>query len=63
MKISHFPNNLPGNADEVYPQLIEAIGKTDELVTSSMDADAALIWSVLWYGKMAGNKRFSFPKR
>ena len=57
MKISHFPNNLPGNADEVYPQLIEAIGKTDELVTSSMDADAALIWSVLWYGKMAGNKR------
>tara|TARA_B100000989_G_scaffold93263_1_gene67686 strand:+ start:49263 stop:50117 length:855 start_codon:yes stop_codon:yes gene_type:complete len=57
MKISHFPNNLPSNADEVYPQLIEAIGKTDELVTSSMDADVALIWSVLWYGKMAGNKR------
>ena len=57
MKISHFPNNLPGNSKEVYPQLIEAIGKTDELVTSSMDADAALIWSVLWYGKMGGNKR------
>ena len=57
MKISHFPNNLPGNAKEVYPQLIEAIGKTDELVTSSMDADAALIWSILWYGKMGGNKR------
>jgi len=57
MKISHFPNNLPGNSKEVYPQLIEAIGKTDELVTSSMDADAALIWSILWYGKMGGNKR------
>jgi len=57
MRISHFPNNLPGNSKEVYPQLIEAIGKTDELVTSSMDADAALIWSVLWYGKMGGNKR------
>ena len=57
MKISHFPNNLPGNANEVYPQVIEAIGKTDELVTGSMDADAALIWSVLWYGKMSGNKQ------
>tara|TARA_B100001093_G_scaffold387664_1_gene373687 strand:+ start:736 stop:1590 length:855 start_codon:yes stop_codon:yes gene_type:complete len=57
MKISHFPNNLPGNADEVYPQLIEAIGNTDELVTNNYDADAALIWSVLWYGKMSGNKR------
>ena len=57
MKISHFPNNLPGNANEVYPQVIEAISKTDELVTGSMDADAALIWSVLWYGKMGGNKQ------
>jgi len=57
MKISHFPNNLPGNAKEVYPQLIDAISKTDELVASSMDADAALIWSILWYGKMGGNKR------
>ena len=57
MKISQFPNNLPGNAKEVYPQLIDAISKTDELVASSMDADAALIWSILWYGKMGGNKR------
>ena len=32
MKISHFPNNLPSNADEVYPNLIDAINKTDELV-------------------------------
>ena len=57
MKISHYPNNLPSNANEVYPQLIEAISKTDELVEGDMNADAALIWSVLWYGKMAGNKR------
>ena len=57
MKISHFPNNLPGNAQEVYPQLLDAITATDTVVENSMDADAALIWSVLWYGKMSGNKR------
>ena len=57
MIISHYPNNLPGNAQEVYPQLLDAIGATDTVVENSMDADAALIWSVLWYGKMSGNKR------
>ena len=57
MIVSHYPNNLPGNAKEVYPQLLEAIGATDTVVENSMDADAALIWSVLWYGKMSANKR------
>lgn len=57
MKISHFPGNLPNNAKEVYPQLVDAIQHTDTLVEGSMDADAALIWSVLWYGKMSANKR------
>ena len=56
MKISHFPNNLPGNANLVYPQLVDAIQKTDTLVENTMDADAALIWSVLWQGKMRPNK-------
>src|SRR6056300_699096 len=57
MKISHFPSNLPNNAKEVYPQLVDAIQQTDTLVENNMDADAALIWSVLWFGKMSGNKR------
>ena len=56
MKISHFPGNLPGNANLVYPQLVDAIQKTDTLVENTMDADAALIWSVLWQGKMRNNK-------
>ena len=55
MKISHFPRNLPGNANEVYPQLVDAIQSTDTLVENDLDADAALIWSVLWYGKMSAN--------
>ncbi len=57
MKIAHFPNNLPSNKDLVYPELLSAISLTDEIVEGSMDADAALIWSVLWFGKMSGNKR------
>ena len=56
MKISHFPAHLPGNANLVYPRLTTAISNTDTLVENSMDADAALIWSVLWNGKMIHNK-------
>lgn len=57
MIVSHFPNNLPNNAKEVYPQVLEAIQGTDTLVENTMDADAALIWSVLWYGRMSDNRR------
>ena len=42
MKIAHFPNNLPNNAVEVYPQLVDAIQQTDTLVEGSMDADARI---------------------
>ena len=56
MKIAHFPSNLPGNAHLVYPQLLDAIRTTDNLVENKMDADVALIWSVLWHGKMQRNK-------
>ena len=56
MKISHFPNNLPNNADMVYPQVLDAMRSTDNIVENDMDADAALIWSVLWHGKMSANK-------
>ena len=57
MLISHFPNNLPNNSKLVYPQLTEAISNTDTLVASNMNADAALIWSVLWFGQMGKNKQ------
>ena len=57
MKISYFPQFLPSNADLVYPKVLDAIKQTDTLVEAEKDADAALIWSVLWYGKMSGNKR------
>ena len=57
MKISYYPNNLPGNADLVYPKVLDAIKQTDTLVEANSEADAALIWSVLWFGRMSGNKK------
>ena len=56
MKISYFPNFVPNNAELVYPKVLDAIKQTDTLVEGDRDSDAALIWSVLWYGKMSGNK-------
>lgn len=44
------------NSKLVYPQVLRAISSTDTLVENNMDADAALIWSVLWNGRMASNK-------
>ena len=41
----------------VYPQVLDAMRSTDTVVENSMDADAAVIWSVLWYGRMSANKR------
>ena len=40
----------------VYPQVLDALRSTDTVVENDMDADAALIWSVLWYGKMSANR-------
>lgn len=56
MKIAHFPNHLPSNNNLVYPQLLDAIRTTDDVVENSLDADAALIWSLLWWGKMSRNR-------
>ena len=56
MKISYFPQYLPGNSTLVFPQLLDAIAKTDQLVENDLNADVAVIWSVLWYGRMSPNK-------
>ena len=56
MKISVFPSQVPGNGTELYLELVEYIQKTDEIVQDSLDADAALIWSVLWNGRMSRNQ-------
>lgn len=56
MKISVWSSQVPGNGYEIYKDLISYINKTDQTVESSYEADAALIWSVLWNGRMSRNK-------
>lgn len=58
MKISWFPYATPGNSNLVLPQLLDAIKSTDTLVENDFNADAALIWSILWFGKLANNKQY-----
>lgn len=55
MKISVWPGNVPGNGSKIYNDLVSYISKTDQIVIENYDADSALIWSVLWNGRMSRN--------
>jgi len=57
MKISWFPYAIPANSNLVLPNLLTAIKSTDTLVEGDMDADVALIWSILWFGRLSNNKQ------
>lgn len=57
MDISVWPSNVPNNGTNLYRNIIAYISKTDQVKEGSMDADAALIWSVLWNGKMSANHK------
>lgn len=56
MKISYWPNNIAMNATEPYNAVLQSMKRTDDLVKEDMDADAAVIWSVLWNGRMQRNQ-------
>jgi hypothetical protein len=56
MKISVFTNSVALAGVDVYRKFIESIQKTDTIVHNSLDADVAVIWSVLWNGRMLPNK-------
>lgn len=55
MKISVYPSQVPGNGLTLYRNLCDYISKTDQIVEGASDSDAALIWSVLWNGRMSRN--------
>lgn len=56
MKISVWPTQIPTNGLKIYQNLVSYINKTDQTIEETYDADAALIWSVLWNGKMSNNQ-------
>jgi hypothetical protein len=56
MKISVYPSQVPANGSILYKTICDYISKTDQIIVGSNDADAALIWSVLWNGRMSRNQ-------
>jgi hypothetical protein len=57
MRVAYFPNQCAQNSGPVMQALLDSLRKNGhELIENSMDADAAVIWSVLWSGRMAPNQ-------
>jgi hypothetical protein len=58
MKISYFPKQTALDSDPVWKAFLESCkNKNITPVENSYDADAAVIWSVLWNGRMRDNQR------
>jgi hypothetical protein len=58
MRIAYFPNYAALNSGPILDAVLQGC-KTQGVTTvaDSMDADAAIIWSVLWHGRMQSNKK------
>jgi hypothetical protein len=57
MRVSYFPNQCAQNSVPVMQAMLDSLRSAGHTVAQdSMDADAAIIWSVLWSGRMAANQ-------
>lgn len=57
MRLAYFPNQIALNAQPVLDALLQSCRRRGwSLLEDSLDADVAVIWSVLWNGRMAKNK-------
>jgi hypothetical protein len=57
MKLAYFPNHVALNAQPVLTAFLNSCKNAGfELLENSSDADAAVIWSVTWAGRLAPNK-------
>ncbi len=58
MDIAYFPNAIAQNGVPVLQAMISALeARGHRLVPNTMSADAALIWSMLWAGRMSSNQQ------
>ena len=57
MKISFWHNNVALAGQDIYKAFDHTVSKTDQVTHDDMDADAAVIWSVLWNGRMRANQK------
>jgi hypothetical protein len=58
MKIAYFPSQCARNADPVVNAFVQSMFNAGiQVEQNSMTADAAVIWSMLWKGRMAKNQQ------
>lgn len=58
MKISHFPNQAAMNSPPIMAAFLHSCRTQGwQVVENSLDADAVVIWSVLWAGRMRSNQQ------
>jgi hypothetical protein len=58
MDIAYFPNAMAQNALPVMAAMISALeSRGHKMVANALSADAALIWSMLWAGRMSSNQQ------
>jgi hypothetical protein len=57
MRVAYFPNSCAQNSAPVLQAVLSSLKQAGHIVEqNSWDADAAIIWSVLWSGRMAANQ-------
>jgi len=58
MRVAYFPNQCALNSIPVMQAILDSLRTAGHTpVENGEDCDAAVIWSALWYGRMAPNKR------
>lgn len=58
MRVAYFPNQCALNSVPVMQAMLDSLRDAGHTVEeNSMDSDAAIIWSVLWAGRMTENKK------
>lgn len=57
MKLAYFPKQIAQNAPPILQAILDgAVRCGFQISSDDLEADTALIWSVLWRGRMASNK-------
>jgi len=58
MRVAYFPKSCAQNSAPVMQAVLSSLRRAGhETVENSLDCDAAVIWSVLWAGRMAPNRQ------
>lgn len=56
--VAYFPSCCANNSAPVMEAMLSSLrNQGRQCQENSMDADAAIIWSVLWHGRMSGNQK------